>query len=235
MSNRIVGIVPFAEPFQTDNVYADKYFLTNTYGQRAVDVGLDPIAVMPVDRKIQGSVLELCDCFLIQGGANLWEYQIEVVEHAVQTGKRLMGICLGCQAIQTYFYYAEEAKRAEWNGTVASYYALHRNWNEPNPALKDVQGHKNLTLPRGREDSTKHPISVVEGTHLHRLLGTTEIMGASLHRLAVDKPAPGVIVNATAPDGTIEGIEVGETILGTQFHPDVDRKLLSVFEFLNGK
>ena len=232
MGNKTVGIVPFAEPFTTDNVYADKYFFTNTYCQRVHDVGLNPIGVLPVDRKLRGSVLELCDCFVIQGGANIWEYQMEVVEHAVQTGKKLLGICLGCQTIQTYFYYAAEAEKAGWTGTVASYYATHRNMAAPNPALVSVEGHKNLTLPRGKEDSVKHPVLVREGTLLHRLLGTTQIMGASLHRFAVAEPAPGVIVNATAPDGTVEGIEVGDTLLGTQFHPDVDRTLLPIFEFL---
>ena len=236
MSKKIVGIVPFSDPFNTDNVYADKYFLTNTYGQRAVDAGLNPIGVMPVDKKIQGSVLDLCDCFIIQGGSNIWEYQMEVVEHAVKTGKKLLGICLGCQTIQTYFYYAAEAEKAEWKGTVSSYYALNHLWHvdgAPNPALKSVEGHKNWTLPRGNEDATKHTVFIKEGTHLHRLVGQTEIMGASLHRFAVAEPAPGVLVNATAPDGTIEGIEVGENILGTQFHPDADRKLLSIFDFFN--
>lgn len=235
MSSKIVGIVPFANPFTTDNVYADKYFLTNTYGERAADVGLNPIGVMPVDLKIQGSVLELCDCFMIQGGSNVWEYQLEVVEHAVKTGKRLLGICLGCQTIQTYFYFAEEARKAGWQGSVSSYYALQRDWSKPNPALISVSGHRVEVLPRGNEDSVKHPVFVREGTHLHRLVGTTEIMGASLHRFAVGEPAPGVVINATAADGVVEGIEVGETILGTQFHPDADRKLLSIFEFLNGQ
>lgn len=45
-------------------------------------------------------------------------------------------------------------------------------------------------------------------------------------------PAPGVIVSATAADGVTEAIEYGRTVIGTQFHPDVDSKLSCIFSWL---
>jgi gamma-glutamyl-gamma-aminobutyrate hydrolase PuuD len=39
-------------------------------------------------------------------------------------------------------------------------------------------------------------------------------------------------VTGYAEDGTIEAIEYGDKIVGVQFHPEVDEKLLSLFSFL---
>lgn len=75
MKKKIVGIVPQAEPFDTDNVYDDKYHFVNTYCVRAAEAGLEPIGVLPVDKKIRSSVLDLCDCFLIQGGASFVSFR----------------------------------------------------------------------------------------------------------------------------------------------------------------
>ncbi len=234
MKKKIVGIVPQAEPFDTDNVYDDKYHFVNTYGVRAAEAGLDPIGVLPVDKKIKSSVLDLCDCFIIQGGSGIWEYHLEVMEHAVKTGKKVLGICLGCQTIQTYFYYAAEAEKAGWTGSVASYYAMQRDFNvkKPNPALIAVPDHRYSTLPRGREDSVKHPVTLEEDSMIFSLLGEKEIMGATIHRFAVGEPAPGLKVTGRAGDGVIEAIEFGTQMIGTQFHPDVDSKLMPLFRFL---
>lgn len=58
----------------------------------------------------------------------------------------------------------------------------------------------------------------------------------SAHHQAVANPAPGSIVNATAPDGVIEGIEWPDHpfCLGVQWHPeyfvtDADRKIMNAF------
>ncbi len=54
--------------------------------------------------------------------------------------------------------------------------------------------------------------------------GTLAIQVNSAHHQAVDKVAPNAIVNATAPDGVIEGIELPVTqhpfCLGVQWHPE---------------
>ena len=45
------------------------------------------------------------------------------------------------------------------------------------------------------------------GTRLHRLTGATQLPVNSAHHQAVKDPAPGLVVDAVAPDGVIEGIE----------------------------
>jgi putative glutamine amidotransferase len=67
-----------------------------------------------------------------------------------------------------------------------------------------------------------HPISVVPGTLLHRIVGGTAMRVNSAHHQAVATPGPHAVVDATAPDGVIEGIEDPRYrfCLGVQWHPE---------------
>lgn len=67
-----------------------------------------------------------------------------------------------------------------------------------------------------------HTVAVTEGTLLHKIVGKSTIEVNSAHHQAVAKPAPGTIVNAIAPDGVIEGIELPTHpfCLGVQWHPE---------------
>ena len=227
---KTVGIVPTADLFYTDNVYDDKYHFPNTYVTRAVEAGMLPVGILSVDGFVVKEALELCDCFILCGGKHIWPFQLEVIDHAVKNGKKLLGICLGHQAVHTYFKVTEEMERRGETGEIGPF------WDalcaQGVTYLRGVEGHRWEKLPRGHESDTKHKVLVQEGSLLHRITGKTELMGASLHRLAVFDPAPGVRVSALAEDGTIEAIEYGDKILGTQFHPDVDAELNCIFEYL---
>ncbi len=74
-----------------------------------------------------------------------------------------------------------------------------------------------------------HPVTVQEGTFLYRLVGEKSGTINSKHHQAVDKPAPGWLVSAIAPDGVAEALEMSaETrkktghpfALGVQWHPE---------------
>jgi len=67
----------------------------------------------------------------------------------------------------------------------------------------------------------KHSIALSGG--LARLLGATEIMVNSVHGQAIDRLAPGLVVEAIAPDGTIEAVRVAAATgfaFGVQWHPE---------------
>jgi putative glutamine amidotransferase len=67
-----------------------------------------------------------------------------------------------------------------------------------------------------------HTVRILEGSLLHRIVGSTEIAVNSAHHQAVKEVPPGVAINALAPDGIIEGIEAPEKTfcLGVQWHPE---------------
>lgn len=81
-----------------------------------------------------------------------------------------------------------------------------------------------------------HKVKIEKGSLLHKITGKTEIGVNTSHHQAVKKTAPGVVANAFAPDGVIEGIEYKKHpfCLGVQWHPeylvsDADRKIIQAF------
>jgi putative glutamine amidotransferase len=67
-----------------------------------------------------------------------------------------------------------------------------------------------------------HSIAIMEGSKLHRIVGVTSMQVNSAHHQAVATPGPQAVVDATAPDGVIEGIESDQYrfCLGVQWHPE---------------
>ena len=63
---------------------------------------------------------------------------------------------------------------------------------------------------------------VVEGTLLHRVTGRAEMQVNSAHHQAVKEVAVGIVVDAVASDGVVEGIEDPKRrfCLGVQWHPE---------------
>ncbi len=81
-----------------------------------------------------------------------------------------------------------------------------------------------------------HSVSVTPGTLLHRVVGTDELLVNSAHHQAVREVGRGLVVDARAPDGVIEGVEhPGRRFcLGVQWHPeyeisDGDGRILTAF------
>lgn len=77
-----------------------------------------------------------------------------------------------------------------------------------------------------------HAVKVTPGSLLHKISGAAEIKVNSAHHQAVKSVGPGVVVNAVAADGVIEGIEDPRLpfCIGVQWHPEfrigtADKKL----------
>ena len=81
-------------------------------------------------------------------------------------------------------------------------------------------------------DEPGHDVAVVPGTLLHRIVGVAKMPVNSAHHQAAEDEPEGVVVNARAGDGVIEGIEAPQYrfCLGVQWHPEFllsegDRKI----------
>jgi putative glutamine amidotransferase len=73
-----------------------------------------------------------------------------------------------------------------------------------------------------RENESDHTVRVEPGTRLGQIAGAREIEVNSRHHQAIDHPAAGLVVSATAPDGVIEAIESpdGRWLVAVQWHPE---------------
>lgn len=67
-----------------------------------------------------------------------------------------------------------------------------------------------------------HTVQVFKDTLLRQIVEKEEFSVNSGHHQAVKKVAPGILINAIAPDGIIEGIEAPayRFCLGVQWHPE---------------
>ncbi|MBL6946119.1 MAG: gamma-glutamyl-gamma-aminobutyrate hydrolase family protein [Rhodospirillales bacterium] len=85
-------------------------------------------------------------------------------------------------------------------------------------------------------DEPGHEVSILEGTQLRRIVEIDTLAVNSAHHQAAKGEPEGVVVNAMAPDGVIEGIEAPgyRFCIGVQWHPEFaisegDVKLFAAF------
>jgi putative glutamine amidotransferase len=106
------------------------------------------------------------------------------------------------------------------------------------PGRRDHRSDKTVSLPE--RYGPAHEVSLAPGGMLQKLLGgAARIVVNSLHGQAIDRLAPRLAVEATAPDGTIEAVRVDGApgfALGVQWHPEwrvlehpVSRRLFAAF------
>lgn len=71
-------------------------------------------------------------------------------------------------------------------------------------------------------DQAGHQVEVVPGTMLHRIVGAETLDVNSAHHQAAKDQPEGVVINARASDGVIEGMEAPRYrfCLGVQWHPE---------------
>lgn len=128
--------------------------------------------------------------------------------------------------------------------------AICRGMQELNVALGGTLDQRIQDLPGRLDHSTPteqrfgpvrtgkaHRVRIREGSPLAAIVGGHELAVNSLHNQGIARLAPGLRVEATAPDGTIEAVTVeGVTgfALGVQWHPEydfeTDRASRAIFE-----
>ena len=130
---------------------------------------------------------------------------LPLIRAAIRMGTPLLAICRGFQELN-----------------VALGGSLHQR-------IQDLPGRMDHStpmqpLPRIRTGKA-HSLAVTPGSWLHRVAGSTVIAINSLHNQGIDRLAPGLVVEGTAPDGTIEAVRVAGSpgfAVGVQWHPEYD-------------
>ena len=136
-----------------------------------------------------------------------------VFEEAWREGVPVLGICRGLQVVNV-----------ARGGTLVQDLPLERP--------SDVSHRR----PKA-ENRRDHPVRVDPDTRLGKIAQAREIDVNSRHHQAIEQPADGLLVSATAPDGVIEAVEAqdGRWLLAVQWHPEnlrddeVSRRLFREF------
>ena len=203
---KIIGVIPSTLGFNTDNPFDDKYYVQDTYLKRIKDICL-PIIIPPTSLKIDENILDMCDAFLMIGGKDINEYHYQVIEYAIKKNKKLLGICLGMQAIASYS----------------------NNKNELN-TLFEVTNHYHDKITHNKKELLVHSVKFNKNSILYKLLGDN-IMVNSIHKFAVKKISnPFKVVGQN--EDVIEAIEY-KNIIGVQFHPELMNNTDMLFKWLS--
>ncbi|MEI7655030.1 MAG: gamma-glutamyl-gamma-aminobutyrate hydrolase family protein [Actinomycetota bacterium] len=124
------------------------------------------------------------------------EFEFSLLAAARARGIPVLAICRGVQILNVACggTLRQHVRRTEGSG--------HPRW--------DVDGR-----------TTTHGLEVVPGTLLSTLYSSTTEVN-SLHHQTLDRVGHGLIINATAPDGVVEAVNVeNEDVLGVQWHPEM--------------
>ena len=139
-------------------------------------------------------------------------FEIAVTEISLAQDKPVLGICGGQQLLNVVL-----------GGTLIQHIP---------DTVVDALAHEQ---PNPRNEPG-HSVNVIAGTLLHQLVGTDELAVNSAHHQAAHDVGAGVVINALAPDGVVEGIEdPGQRFcVGVQWHPEYlvnegDGRILGAF------
>jgi putative glutamine amidotransferase len=130
---------------------------------------------------------------------------LPLIRAAVARGVPVLAICRGLQELN-----------------VALGGSLHQR-------IQDLPGWLDHSTPMQPSSKVRigkaHSVRLVPGSWLHRLAGASEIAVNSLHNQGIDRLAPGLVAEGTAPDGLIEAVRVAKApgfAVGVQWHPEYD-------------
>lgn len=208
----------------------EKSAVNMEYNNAVLLAGASPLMI-PVSNQKEYilKALSVCDGVIITGGCdvdpNLYhedvtvncggidkkrdEFELLLIECALELKLPILGICRGHQMLNVYF-----------GGS------LHQDINTLPNVIQHVQ--------RGSRGQGSQYIKVIKDSFLYEAIGDLGYVN-SYHHQSVKKIANHFKVTAKANDGIIEAIEHDTLpIYGVQFHPEVmaqnDEKMLNIFK-----
>lgn len=202
---KIIGIIPSTLGFDKNNPFDDKYYVQNSYIEKISNYAI-PIILAPINLKLTKEQLDLCDAFLIIGGKNVHKYHFEVIDYALKTNKKLLGICLGMQAIGMY---------------------SNNDFNEE--TLIKAKNHYNDNVTHKNKELLVHDIKIDKDSTLYNLFGN-KLKVNSIHHYSLKYISTPFKVVAKS-NYVIEAIEY-KNIIGVQFHPELMNNTEQLFKWL---
>jgi putative glutamine amidotransferase len=196
------------------------YALRRNYSGSVVNAGGTPLP-LPNETELVDHYLDLMDGLIVTGGAfdvdpalfgdeerhdkvelkpGRTDFELALTQGALARNMPVLGICGGQQLLHVVL----GGKLIQHIPDTIENALAHE---QPNP-----------------RDEAGHHVAVTPGTLLHEIVGTTDMhVNSAHHQAALDEPA-GVVINARAEDGVIEGMEAPayKFCLGVQWHPEFE-------------
>ncbi|HLB94941.1 MAG TPA: gamma-glutamyl-gamma-aminobutyrate hydrolase family protein [Nitrospiria bacterium] len=213
-------IIGITSDFQSGKKGEATYFLRARYVRAIRDMGGIPF-ILPIteDPAFQAELLDRLDGVLITGsGPDLdprlygekkrakfkimsperARFEIALARRAIREDRPVLGICGGLQLLNVAL-----------GGSL----------------IQDIATQIEGALSHQQETEATRPwhrVKISPGTKLYQILGRKAIRVNSSHHQAPQRVAKGLIINAVASDGIIEGLEDPESrfVLGVQWHPE---------------
>ena len=234
----VIGIIS-SRTDEADRPFMTKTSFNETYPKRIIQAGGIPIGVIFPNDEFNTDVLDVCDGFVMQGGAMIYSSNINTVHYALDKKKPILGICMGMQTMIGY-----EWVRREFGDIYPTYNEI-SNFFHPEDEVNficKISGHDNLNpFYLSKIDKSKHEILLDNKSLLKDIFKDAYIEMPSVHNwVAKDKVMEHADKNifkvtGRSCDGVIEGIESNVPdwfALGVQFHPELEDKNLPIFERL---
>jgi putative glutamine amidotransferase len=197
------------------------YMLTFDYARAIEAAGGLPFAIpFKTSHELIPQYIDLCDGVLFTGGNDLdpalygdedWHpkaariqphrqsFELALLEEVERRRTPALGVCLGSQVMNVHR-----------GGSLIQFL--------PDVERDNALEHRKGDVPGGQ----RHAVRIEPGTILSTAIGKPEIVANSRHKQAIARVGRGLRVNATAPDGVVEGIEDPSMplYLAVQWHPE---------------
>ena len=233
----IVGILPFYDSKNDVNPYQDRVSFVRLIEQIIMDSGAIPIGIL--NDKVE-KYFDICDAYIWPGGNSIENGFYKIFDDAINNHKPILGICLGMQAITTFFNIIEDNKKNA-NLSFEQTYQINKDANPYLVKINDsILNNHNLYITIDDEESLNnaiHKINIESNNIMYDIYKTNEISVASMHSFMVARVPNDIIVSARADDGVIEAVEYTKNnanILGVQYHPEILRDT-KIFNWLIDK
>jgi len=218
MAQPVIGLTLDHEPPGGYSKTHPWYALRENYCEAVAQAGGLSV-LLPHEPEHAGDYLALLDGLIVTGGAfdvdpalfgaktkhetvalktRRTDFELAICQAALAKNMPVLGICGG-----------EQLLNVALGGTLIQHIP-----DEIRNALAHEQ-------PNPRTEPG-HAVTIAPNTLLRRVTQLSEMQVNSAHHQAVKDPAPGLVVDAVAPDGVIEGIEDPKRrfVLGVQWHPE---------------
>lgn len=221
LNKPVVGIVPtYNLTNEANDPYQDRASFVYMYVSKITECG--GVAIGLLDKNVL-DYLPICDAYIWPGGNKILKEFYPIIEDVMKNHKPLLGVCLGMQAITTFFNVLEDKEKFP----ELSFKEVYDKGKEENPYLglaDNVPFHSHyVTKEEETINNARHEIKIKDRSTLKSIYEVEKKEVVSLHGYIVKRIPKILQVTAQTTDNVVEAIEYKDFILGVQFHPEIEK------------